>query len=76
MHREEESRQEICAQCGRSFSPESESGFRFGAAGVLCWVCAIERGGKHDTLSDAWIDAPDLQGLPDEACGPPFRITS
>ena len=74
MHREEFDRLEVCAQCGRGFIPENESGFRFGTNGALCWTCAIQRGGTHDPEVDAWTHAPDLQGLADEAYGPRVRL--
>ena len=58
-----------CALCGESIPVDSERSFAFGAGNVLCWECAIERGGSYDAERDVWASVPDLAGLPDEAFG-------
>lgn len=60
---------EVCAQCGARVAPAAERGFKSGVSVVLCWQCAIERGGQYDEERDEWIVKPHLEDLPDEAYG-------
>jgi hypothetical protein len=55
----------VCAQCGAEFWPELERGYAFGEEDdqVLCYACAIQRGGVYDELNDRWSEAPTLSGL-------------
>jgi len=60
---------DCCALCGEPIPVDSERSFAFGADNVLCWECAIERGGSYDAARDVWDCVPDLAGLSDEAFG-------
>ncbi len=66
MVREDWENTPVCVQCG---SANAERGFQFGAAGLLCWTCALERGGRYDAERETWSESPDVSGLPDEAYG-------
>jgi hypothetical protein len=47
----------------------SERGFPFGTGNVLCWTCALARGGGYDADRDTWLVPAGLSDLPDEAYG-------
>lgn len=58
-----------CAECG-SLIPEGAPSFAFGPdpGEVLCFECAVRRGGKYDALEDHWTTLPDtsdLEGAPE-----------
>ena len=65
MEEEEFEDLEVCADCGLSIAG-STSSFVFSDLGVLCFACALRRGGRYDGENDAWIVPPDLSGLPQE----------
>lgn len=69
MEREEWESAGACAQCGASVARDSERGFEFGVGNLLCWGCAIERGGQYDAELERWSVSPNVAGLPDEAYG-------
>ena len=69
MEREDWESTGVCAHCGTAVAPDSELGFGFGISNLLCWSCAIERGGRYDAELDEWTVAPDVTDLPDEAYG-------
>ncbi|MCG8590090.1 MAG: hypothetical protein MJE66_12435 [Proteobacteria bacterium] len=69
MDREEWESLGVCAQCGASLAVGSERGFAFGVGNVICWNCAVERGGHYDADREAWSVPPDVADLPDEAYG-------
>jgi len=69
MHREDRERAEICVQCGTPVVPGKERSFEFGVGNLLCWSCAIERGGEHDAMRDAWTVTPNVADFLDEAYG-------
>jgi len=65
MHREEAERLSLCADCGAEIDAGVERAYAFGTAGVLCWECAVRRGGAYDGQREAWTRLPqvdDLQG--------------
>lgn len=64
MHRSEQATLCECADCGAEFEPERQEGFRFGRQGVLCFDCALGRGGSYDAPQDRWTVQPRLDGLP------------
>ena len=55
-----------CMICGVELDPAADRAFLFGETGVLCFDCAIERGGEYDSEQDRWVKAPDVGDLPDE----------
>jgi hypothetical protein len=69
MHREEAEGQEICNVCGGSVLGGADPTYSFGVSGVLCWGCALERGGRYDAETETWADAPSISDLPDEEYG-------
>jgi hypothetical protein len=41
----------------------AERAFTFGTRGVLCFDCALARGGRYDEGHDGWVDEPNLEGI-------------
>ena len=37
--------------------------FGLGAGVVLCFACAVSRGGSYDEADDRWVSEPDTSGL-------------
>ncbi len=63
MHRSELERVESCAACGRAVTEGVGRGFDFGTRQVLCWECAVERGGSYDETRDQWTRPPRISDL-------------
>jgi len=59
-----------CMDCGGTIAPGADPSFPFGTRGILCFECAIRRGGKYDAPKDRWLVSPDLAGLPVDAAEP------
>ena len=66
MHRSELERMETCAACGRTVTEGVDRGYDFGTRGVLCWECAMERGGAYDESGDRWTQAPRVADLAED----------
>ena len=62
MHRSEAEFIRPCADCGAAIEEESRV-FGFGAEAVLCWACALRRGGAYDSEEDRWTIAPSVTDL-------------
>ena len=62
MHRSEAEMVRPCADCGAP-APEESRVFGFGAEAVLCWECALRRGGAYDSEEDRWTIAPSVTDL-------------
>jgi hypothetical protein len=62
MHREEEQSQRSCADCGAQIEPATDRAFSFGRA-VLCFKCAVRRGGSYDERHDRWLSDPEVSDL-------------
>lgn len=62
MHRSEASELDSCASCGEDVAAEDRS-FPFGNESMLCFRCAIERGGIYDEHLDHWDRRPDVVDL-------------
>lgn len=66
MHSSEEAQYEMCAGCGTELLP-AERAYAFERAvsedAVLCYSCAIERGGEYDERRDRWTKGPDVRDL-------------
>ena len=69
MEREEWENTQPCAHCGARATADAERGFAFGVGNLLCWSCAIERGGRYDAEHETWTVSPNVADLPDEAYG-------
>jgi hypothetical protein len=65
MHREENELTGVCVVCGEPTDVTTERAFGYGEDGLVCWACAIDRGGVYDEDRQAWVKPPDLAGLPD-----------
>lgn len=52
-----------CADCGIALEPELERGYSFGPESVICFDCAVKRGGHYDEVEDRWRDRPNLDNL-------------
>ena len=71
MEPEELEIHEPCADCGAVVIEGLSPSYSFGMGTVLCWACAIKRGGKYDAEKDSWSEPPNVTGLPDERRSPP-----
>lgn len=63
MHRSEELELESCAECGAEVHTARGRSYALDAERVLCFACALRRGGSYDDRHDTWTEAPDLAGL-------------
>ncbi len=61
MHRSEEAEYELCASCGTEVRA-TDRAYAFDDS-VLCFECAIARGGAYDEQHDRWTRAPDVSDL-------------
>lgn len=52
-----------CADCGASVPPVGGRGYSVSADQVLCWDCAVRRGGAYDEVEDAWATRPRAHDL-------------
>ncbi len=57
-----------CAVCGAGINVVADRYFALSDTdeSILCFECAIERGGQYDENDDAWLVSPDVSSLPDE----------
>jgi hypothetical protein len=51
-----------CAACGSLIEPADRT-YPFGAEGVICFPCAIQRGGTYDDGNDRWTRNPDVSDV-------------
>ena len=49
-----------CMSCGAGVRVGERGFMEPGAQEVLCWNCAIQRGGQYDADQERWTVAPDL----------------
>ncbi len=56
----------ICADCGLDTGLDDSRAFEVTDDEVLCWACALRRGGVFDAEQERWTVPPDLADLPDE----------
>jgi hypothetical protein len=64
MELEEADVEEPCADCGEIVLEGLSPIYNFGEGEVLCWKCAIRRGGKYDSERDNWVEPPNTADLP------------
>lgn len=62
MHRSEAEGLEQCASCGAEVAAEDRV-FAISDEEVLCFECAIQRGGAFDDPHDRWSREPDVTDL-------------
>lgn len=65
MHEEEWWAEEVCALCQAEIDPGRDCAFRFAEHGVLCFSCALKRGGSYDAERDHWQVPPRIHDLPE-----------
>jgi hypothetical protein len=70
MHREEASQLSVCLDCGAEISSATGRSYAFGGSGVLCWECALRRGGSYDAERDDWSVEPGVRDLEREVFDP------
>ncbi len=63
MHREEAECEAPCAECGALLVAAVDRGFAFAEAGVLCFECALKRGGRFDAEEERWTVDPRVADL-------------
>lgn len=56
----------VCTLCGESVKPATERAFAFGDEDVLCYACAVRRGGRYDDAEDRWTVPPKVADLQHE----------
>jgi hypothetical protein len=55
-----------CIDCGDEVLPGAGRAYSISPELVLCFDCAVARGGEYDERLDRWVKDPDLRGEPDE----------
>jgi hypothetical protein len=64
MHRSESEELLRCAACGATLDPSTGRPYPFGPEDdVLCFDCAIARGGSYDGEKERWTRAPRVADL-------------
>lgn len=63
MHRSETRELSDCADCGAETLPARDRAYASGEI-VLCWACALRRGGSYDEEQDRWVVPPATADLP------------
>ena len=63
MHRSEAVQLVRCEDCGVETAGEVDRAYLFGNEGVLCFSCAVRRGGVYDGRLERWDQAPDVTDL-------------
>jgi hypothetical protein len=56
---------ESCVDCGAATDVGRDRGYVAGEQ-VLCWTCAIKRGGNYDADQDRWTVPPRTDDLWDD----------
>lgn len=59
----DERRDEIGRPCPDCGTRSLDRGFPIGDDAVLCWDCAIRRGGQFDSDLDEWTTAPETSDV-------------
>ncbi len=65
MHSQEWNELLECCDCAATIEPGTARAFALDGE-VLCFECAIRRGGVYDEPHDRWLVAPKLEDEPDE----------
>ncbi len=64
MQRTDADEFEFCSECGSDVHAARDRTYAIDAERMLCFSCALRRGGSYDERHDLWNHAPDLAGLP------------
>ncbi len=62
MHRSESRELLCCVACGAVVDTR-EGVYNFGMESMLCFSCALGRGGVYDAAHDRWTQNPDVSDL-------------
>lgn len=60
---------DVCKGCGDPLDVLNER-YAYGGHSVLCWNCAVERGGIYDGEHECWVNEPDVQDVPPSYASP------
>lgn len=52
-----------CTNCGRGVSESEGEAYAFGTQSLLCFECAVARGGRYDEGGRRWTVAPRVEDL-------------
>ena len=63
VQRNDGERPSTCSDCGSPVEAGRDRGFSFGSDGVLCWACALRRGGSYDARRERWTRPPRVDDL-------------
>ena len=63
MHTEDWNELCNCAICGAVISPAIDRTYSITPEIVVCWDCALQRGGSYDVEKDRWLVAPNVPEL-------------
>jgi hypothetical protein len=63
MHQSEIDSSTPCAVCEALVGPGFARGYGFGSNEMLCWQCAIDRGGSYDSEQERWVSPPRVEDL-------------
>jgi hypothetical protein len=66
MHQSEAEELAPCRGCGAEIATV-ERAYVFGQEDMLCFECAVARGGTYDERLDRWEPTPDVSDLPPQA---------
>ena len=66
MHSQEFTELTDCCECGAAIAADTDRTFVVSDDEVLCFDCAVRRGGAYDSLKERWTVPPNVAGLPDE----------
>ena len=66
MHNQERDELAECCDCGATIAPTTDRAFVIQDTAVLCFDCAVKRGGVYDGREDRWTVPPRVADLPDE----------
>jgi hypothetical protein len=64
MHSSESAELSTCIVCGEEVFAERERSYLVTGDDILCYACALARGGVFDELHDRWTRAPKVDNLP------------
>ena len=62
MHRSESDELLTCAGCG-ALVAANDRVYGLGADSLLCFSCAVGRGGVYDAVHDRWTQDPELSDV-------------
>ncbi len=63
MRRSEDYELDSCAACGGEVHVSRDRTYALDAERVLCFACAVQRGGSYDEQHDLWRETPDVADL-------------